>query len=262
MWKWEAEGQPKAVVAIVHSAYEHHNRYAWLIQKLRSDSFHVVTGDLPGHGEDAAGKIHDESFEAYKKYIKKLVSVGLSDNLPLFVIGHGFGATLVMHLLQAEKIECAGFIFSSPWLALQHQPPKYSSVLTKLTSSMKVDHEIHIELLTRNDELYAEAQQDGNYNTVTTANWSKELQAVMKAVNNHEGKIHDVPILLHQAGDDKITEGTHARKWLIQQGLTEFQYKEWKRLYHDVFQEPEREEVYLYTESFMNNVLRSLGYVV
>ncbi|MET1013120.1 MAG: alpha/beta hydrolase, partial [Paenisporosarcina sp.] len=34
MWKWEAEGQPKAVVAIIHSAYEHHRRYAWLIEKL------------------------------------------------------------------------------------------------------------------------------------------------------------------------------------------------------------------------------------
>ena len=30
MWKWEAEGQPKAVVVIIHSAYEHHRWYAWL----------------------------------------------------------------------------------------------------------------------------------------------------------------------------------------------------------------------------------------
>ncbi len=29
-----------------------------------------------------------------------------------------------------------------------------------------------------------------------------------------------------------------------------------------LYQEPEREEVYLYVESFMNNVLRSLGYII
>lgn len=261
MWKWEAEGQPKAVVALVHNAYEDHNRYAWLIQKLRSGGFHVVTGDLPGHGLEA-GKIHQESFREYRKYVKKLLTVGLSDNLPLFVIGHGLGATLVMRALQREKIECAGYIFSSPWLSLQHHPPKYSSVLTKLTSSMKLNHEIGIELLTRNVELYVDADEDNRYNPNITAAWYKELQAFMKSVFYYEGSIEDIPMLIHTAGADKITDIAYTKKWLIHQGLSEFQYKEWKWLYHDVFQEPEREEVYLYTEDFMNNVLRSLGYIV
>ena len=71
-----------------------------------------------------------------------------------------------------------------------------------------------------------------------------------------------MPVLMHIAEEDKITDIVLAKKWFIRQELSEFQYKQWKRLYHDVYQEPEREEVYLYTESFMNNVLRSLGYVV
>lgn len=262
MWKWEAEGQPKAVVALVHNAYEDHNRYAWLIQKLRSGGFHVVTGDLPGHGAEAARKIHDESFDEYEKYVKKLMTIGLADNLPLFVIGHGLGATLVMHLLQRGKFECAGYIFSSPWLSLHQHPPKYSAVLTKLTSSMKLNHEIGIEQLTRNAELYVEADENLQYNSIVTATWFKELQSFMKSVVHYDGSIDDVPLLVHTAGEDKIADTVYVRKWLLQQNLSEFQYKEWKWLYHDVFQEPEREEVYLYTEDFMHNVLRSLGYVV
>ncbi len=262
MWKWEAEGQAKAVVAIVHNAYEHHNRYAWLIQKLRSGGFHVVTGDLPGHGTESGRKIHDESFDEYVNYVKKLLAIGITDNLPLFVIGHGLGATTVMRILQTEALECAGFIFSSPWLALKHQPPKYLTMLTKITSSMKLNHEISIELLTRNYDLYVDAHQDRHYNPVSTARWYKGMQAFMKSVAQYEGTIHNVPVLVHTAGSDKIADISQVKKWLIHQNLSEFQYKEWKRLYHDVFQEPEREEVYLYTESFMNNVLRSLGYVV
>lgn len=262
MWKWEAEGQPKAVVAIVHNTYEHHSRYAWLTQKLRNDGFHVVTGDLPGHGSAASGKIHKEQFETYVTYVKKLLAIGLSDNLPLFVLGHGLGATLIIRLLQREEVECAGFIFSSPWLSLKHQPPKFTSMLTKLAPSMKLNHEIGIELLTRNQELYSEAKQDRSYNTTVTTSWYKELQMLMKAVMQYEGKFRNVPVLLHTGGSDKISDISYARKWLISQGLSEFQYKEWNRLYHDVFQEPEREEVYLYTKSFMNNVLRSLGYIV
>lgn len=263
MWKWEAENQPKAVVAIVHSAYEHHNRYAWLIQKLRGSGFHVVTGDLPGHGEQSGrAKVHDETFDTYANYVKKLLDVGLGDGLPLFVIAHGLGATIVTRVLQTEKIECAGFIYSSPWFQLDHLPPKHSSVLTKLTSSAKLDHEITIEMITRNQDLHAEAQEDRHYSTVVAASWYKELQTLIKSVTQYEGTIRDVPILLHVAGVDEITDISFARKWLMLQDLSEFQFKKWGRLYHDVYQEPERDEVYMYTESFMHSVLRSLGYVI
>ncbi|WP_179392530.1 alpha/beta hydrolase [Sporosarcina sp. JAI121] len=262
VWKWEAEGQPKAVVAIVHNVYEHHSRNAWLIQKLRNNGFHVVTGDLPGHGAEGVGTIHDKQFDTYNKYVEKLIAVGLDDNLPLFIIGHGMGATFIMRHLQRRKIECAGVILSSPWLALRHQPPKFSNVLAKLSTSMKLDHEISIEMLTSNHDLYEEAKQDDLYRTESTVAWYKELQAYMKSVVLHEGSMHDIPVLMHSAQDDRITDISIAKKWLLRQDLSEFQYKQWKRLYHDVYQEPEREEVYLYTESFMNNVLRSLGYVV
>ena len=262
MWKWEAEGQPKAVVAIVHNVYEHHSKNAWLIQKLRNSGFHVVTGDLPGHGAEGVGKIHNEQVDTYTKYVEKLIAVGLDDNLPFFILGHGMGATFIMRRLQRKKIECAGVVFSSPWLALRHQPPRFSSVLTKLSSSMKLDHEIPIEMLTRNSDLYEEAKQDDYYRTESTVAWYKELQAFMKLVVQHEGSIHNIPVLMHIAEDDKITDIALAKKWFIRQELSEFQYKQWKRLYHDIYQEPEHEEVYLYTESFMNNVLRSLGYVV
>lgn len=262
MWKWEAEGQPKAVVVIVHSAYEHHRRYAWLIQKLRNGGFHVVTTDLPGHGAESGRITHDESFTSYIEHIKKLIEVALLDNLPLFVLGHGLGATLVMQILQKEKLECAGYIFSSPWLALTHQPSKMSGVLTKLSNSMKVKHDVTIELLTRNYDMYVEFQNDRHYSSTVVASWYRELQTMMKAIIAHEESIFDVPVLLHTGGNDKITDTILAKKWLCKQQLNEFQYKEWKHLYHDLYQEPEREEVYLYIESFMNNVLRSLGYIV
>lgn len=127
---------------------------------------------------------------------------------------------------------------------------------------MKLNHEIGIEMLTRNSDLYEEAKQDDLYKDECTVSWYKELQSFMKLVAQHERSIHDIPVLMHVAEDDKITDIMLAKKWFIRQELSEFQFKQWKRLYHDIYQEPEREEVYLYTESFMNNVLRSLGYVV
>ena len=63
MWKWQAEGEAKGVVVLIHSAYEEHQRYAWQIEKWRRNGFHVYMGDLPGHGTLASpDSVHREPF--------------------------------------------------------------------------------------------------------------------------------------------------------------------------------------------------------
>ncbi|MBY0221329.1 MULTISPECIES: alpha/beta fold hydrolase [Sporosarcina] len=261
MWKWEAEGQPKAVVVIVHNAYEHHRRYVWLIQRLRNDGFHVVTGDLPGHGKEGL-TAHSETFKEYRRFIKQLVMTGLDDNLPLFLYGHGLGATCLLRIMQMEQVECAGIICSSPWLHLEHQPPLLAQMLTKLSQSMKLNHEITPALLSRNAEFLEQYKDDALYTSVITASWYRELQILLKNVMQKDSVIQDVPFLLLTGEADEITDPDYSRKWAQAQNLSELQDKRWKDLYHDVMQEPEREEVYVYMRSFMKNVLRSLGYVI
>lgn len=266
MWKWEAEGQPKAVVAIVHSAYEHHRRYAWLIEKFRSSGFHVIMGDLPGHGESSIQKrAHDEDFDLYSTYIKQVVQVSMDYNLPVFVLGHGLGATLLIKALQERDIECAGVILTSPWLHLHIQVSKLSSALSnmgKLAENVKSTHDITIKKLTRNYDVYMQEKEDRFFNTVITVKWYKELQQTMKSTSTNTETLQDVPVLMMTAERDKVSDQNYSQHWLMKQKLSEHQYKEWKNCYHDLFHEPEREDVFLYTESFMNNILRSLGYIV
>ncbi|MEO4051844.1 alpha/beta hydrolase [Solibacillus sp. CAU 1738] len=266
MWKWEAEGQPKAVIAIIHSAYEHHRSYAWLIEKFRNAGFHIVMGDLPGHGEQAKySRYHDEDFTKYYSYVKQLIKIGLSYNLPIFVLGNGLGATIAMKVLRKNKFECAGVILASPWLHLKLLPGKLSHALTSLsalTSNVKMNHDITPQMMTRNYEVYAELQDDVPQNTVVTVKWYKDLQLLMKQVKDTETKFPDIPVLLMTGGRDQVTDANTAKLWLLQQSLSHFQYKEWADCQHSLYFEMEREEVYLYTRDFMSNVLRSLGYIV
>lgn len=262
MWKWEADGQAKAVIVIVHNAYEDHQRYAWLIQQLRGSGFDVITGDLPGHGPDEKSKPHDESFESYVSFIKKMLDAGLKESVPVFVVAHGLGALLTIRLLQQQRLECAGVILSSPWLSLVHHPPKFSSMLTRLSSSMKIDHGITFEMLTKNPEERPKTRIASDVLSTVTGGWFKELNAFMKSSVQSEQSIQDVPLLVLTGGEDRITDIAITKKWLKRQDLTEFQFKEFRQLYHDVYQEPEREEVLTYAKSFIDNVLRSLGYVI
>ena len=266
MWKWEAEGQAKAVVVFIHSAYEHHRRYAWLIEKLRMSGMHVIAGDLPGHGEESGIKtVHNEVFGDYGKFIRQMMQVALNYNLPIFIIGHGLGATLAIQIEYKYKYECAGLILSSPWLHLLHQPSKLSNALTglsKLTGNMKIHHDVSVKHLTRSYEFYKEEKDDPYYNSVITVNWYRELHQFMKAVSTMQEGFPDIPVLLMNSGSDKIVSSAHSKKWLIQQNISEMQYKEWKVCYHDLFQEPERDDIYQYMESFIFNALRNIGYII
>ena len=266
MWKWDAEGQPKAVVAIFHSAYEHHAWYAWLIEKLRGSEFHVVMGDLPGHGEQAKNhRYHDEEFGEYYSYAKRLIQVAQAENLPVFIIGNGLGATIAARAIYRHKFECAGLIMVSPWLHLKLEPGKLSKALSSLsaiTSNVKLNHEISYNMLTRNFEVYGEMKDEVPFNTVVTVKWYRQLQQLMRLWKDPEVKLPDTPILLMTGGRDRITDVKASKQWLMHQDVKHFQYREWKDGLNSLFFEMEREEAFQLTKDFMNNSLRSLGYIV
>ena len=181
MWKWEAEGSAKAVVVIVHNAYEDHHRYAWVIQQLRMSGFDVIAGDLPGHSPEEKNKPHDETFESYIDFVNKMIQAGLKESVPVFILAHGLGATIAIRILQQRRLECAGVILSSPWLVLNHQPPKFSSMLTRVATSMKLDHGVTYEMLSKNEEERPKTRYASDVRSIVTGGWYKELNSFMKS---------------------------------------------------------------------------------
>ena len=65
-----------------------------------------------------------------------------------------------------------------------------------------------------------------------------------------------------QGGDDKIVNKTPVKQWFNQAPFTEKRFKEWPKCYHEIFNEPEREDVFDYAKDFVMSSLRSIGYIV
>lgn len=262
MWKWETEGQPKATVVLFHNAYEHHGRHAWLIERFRTAGMHVIAGDLPGHGSRGTD-VHDEAMQEYREYAGQLVKAGIEESVPLFFYGHGLGGLLAADQARQAGNACAGLILTSPWFALNHLPPKMKGALSgigKIASGIKFNHRITEDMLTRKPDPGGADASRQSYHPVATAGWYRELNLYIREMAELPAA-DSPPVLLHLGGKDEIADRKAAREWLVREGRSEFQFKTWKNCRHDIFLEPEREEVFLYTESFINSVLRSLGYV-
>jgi lysophospholipase len=224
-------------------------------------------GDLPGQGMTSRAKRgHISSFKEYTNELSDWVQAAYQSNVPVFLLGHSMGALVITRYLQEEKPEIAGVIMSSPLFKMKHVPPKHLNVLThglnSMTPSLKFDSGITSEMATRNEEIWAFDAEDSLFVRKVSVRWYREIVQAIKIATAGPGEVPDIPHLIMQAGEDRITDGSTARSFAKKLELSELQYKEWPGLYHEIFNEPEREDVFQYALDFVHNRLRSLGFIM
>ncbi|QCJ43811.1 alpha/beta hydrolase [Bacillus sp. S3] len=267
MWKWEAEGEAKAVIVIVHGAMEHHGRYGWLIEMWRLSGFHVIMADLPGQGMTTrSSRGHIDSFDEYIIEVKDWIQAAYRYELPVFLIGHSMGGLISIRLLQEERLNIAGVILSSPCLGLIHTPSKFldamSHLLNAVYPSLRMNSGLTVQMATRNEDVREADSNDTLYVTKVSVRWYRELAGAIKQAFVNLDKIQDIPMLVMQGGDDKIVNKATVKEWFNNVPLSEKRFKEWPKCYHEIFNEPEREEIFEYAKDFVNSQLKAIGYIV
>ncbi|WLR50302.1 alpha/beta hydrolase [Bacillus tianshenii] len=255
MWKWEAE-QPRAVIVLVHGAAEYHGRYKWLIEMWRSEHLHVLMGDLPGQGTTRRRRRgHIDSFDEYIETIEGWVREALKYELPVYLFGHSMGGLAVIRTLQEKDLPVKAVLLSSPCVGLTTPPPKSLDLLSQglnvFMPSLRLASHLEPGLATRNPEVKKMDENDPLFVRKVSIRWYRELVQAMKLANQNIDKIPDLPFLVMQGGDDKIVDKVTVRKWFDALPMSEKMFKEWDKLYHEIFNEPEREEVFRYAKGFM-----------
>ena len=100
--------RPKGIIHISHGMAEHINRYNWLITKLNSDGFHVISADHKGHGiginnGDMPGYFANQNgWELVTRNLRKLI-LSTNDKYPKlnqFLIGHSMGSWIALSAIQ------------------------------------------------------------------------------------------------------------------------------------------------------------------
>lgn len=266
MWKWETEKAPKGIVVIVHNILEHHGRYAWFITHLRRDGYHVIMGDLPGQGQTSrVNRGHIENFDEYREKVLEWIEVAEEYHLPVFLLGVGLGGLIAVNLLEKVNIKLEAVMLISPLFGFQNTVTTrknfFASSLSSISKDAKFDMNIPLEDFSRDKEIIAEMKSDPLMLQKVSFNWYKSIIESMKETMENIHEINDIPVLIMYSEQDRIADIDQIKLFSQEIKSSEIYIKNWRTLFHELHNEPEKDNVLYYIESFMNNRMNYIGLI-
>ena len=267
MWKWETEHDAKGVVVIVHNILEHTGRYAYVITMLRRNGYQVIMGDLPGQGQTSrANKGQLEHFDIYHETLIEWVRIANEYKIPTFVMGVGLGGLILLNVLEKTELPIEGMLLLSPLLEFKRNNKTRKNMLISNVGKGSKDARFKLGIetkdLTRNDEVIEETKQDGLMLRKVTYKWYNILLETMKDTVQHFKDIQSMPTLLMYGTEDKLLELRSFNELKNNLNTNEFYFKVWEGFYHEIHNEPERDQVMRYVLTFLNNSVNTMGFIV
>lgn len=267
MWKWETENDAKGVVVIAHNILEHTGRYAYVITMLRRNGYHVIMGDLPGQGQTSrANKGQIEDFNEYHENVLEWIKIANEYKIPTFVLGVGLGGLILLNLLERVELPIEGLMLISPLLEFNQsgkgRKNKLLSNVGKASKDTLFKIGITAQDLTRNDEVIEETENDALMLKKVTYHWYNLVSETMKETMEHIKDIKSLPTLIMFGTEDIISDISATKELKDKLATNELYYKVWNGLYHEIHNEPERDQVMRYVLTFLNNSVNTMGFIV
>ena len=242
---------PQAHIIIIHGYGEHGGRYQHVMQHLAGKGFACFTPDHRGHGKSAKRLGFIKRIERIIQDIyelKELITKDYSART-IFLFGHSMGALLTLNYLIAHPSEIQGAALIAPMIII---PDYISPVLKALTGlisalfpTLPVQNFDTAET-TRDPEIIAAANKDPlNYHGKIRARTGAEMMKSMEYVNAHLDSI-TTPLLIMQGSEDKILPIESSGRVYRLVSSQDKTLKIFEGLYHELINEPEKEEVLAY----------------
>ena len=240
----------RGLVAVVHGLAEHSGRYQELARALNDGGWAVAAVDYRGHGQAGGKRAHIDHFSDYlndiRAFLGEIRRQGYNGKPVL--LGHGQGGLICARLAEIEGERLGGLVLSSPFfgMAAKLTPVKmvaanlFSRMLPSLTLSIKnsFDH----NYLSHDRNVVERYVSDPLVGSVATVGWFAGILSAQQVALTEAGWVPG-PLLVLQAGDDRLSSLYATRSFFESASTQNKQLKIYDRYYHDVFNEVGRERV-------------------
>lgn len=246
---WQPEETARAVILLVHGAGEHSARYEHLARFLCDHGIAVAALDHIGHGRSDGqyGYVerfddHLESLDAYRLQVSRDFP-----GLPMILLGHSMGGLISgLYLLrhQQEFLACA---LSGPAIKTELEPPPFQIWMIRLFSKILPKMgvmQLDSAGVSRDP---AVVEQYNNDPLVFHGKMAARTVAELFAGMHHlQERVADItlPLLLLHGEADAMTAPAGSQFLYDHAGSVDKTLKIYPGLYHEIFNEPEQQQVF------------------
>ena len=245
---WLPEGDPKAVMLVVHGLAEHSGRYMNIVNHFVPSGWAVYGIDHFGHGKSDGTRVFVERFQKFPDTVKLFFDMvrEWQPEKQVFLTGHSMGGLIGASYLLEHQNELAGAVISAPSVKIPDDISAVTISMGKILSKIipkagiiKLD----AAYISKDPEVVKAYNDDPLvYNGKITARLAAELLAAMKNLADQAQKI-TLPLLLVQGSADKMVDPDGARFLFDLVTSEDKEIKIYDGFYHEVFNEPEKERV-------------------
>ena len=247
--RWLPERDPAAaVVVVVHGIIEHSGRYAPAAAALNRQGYAVYAMDLRGHGKSDGSRVAIRRFDEYLADLELFLDRvrAREPGKPLFLFGHSMGGAIVTLFALSRQPDVRGLVLSAPAFRIAGRLfpvlRRLAALFSRLLPWLRVT-QLGYSMLSRDPQVIARFKSDplvfhGRFPVRTGAEIlraARRIQDQMEAIN--------LPFLLLHGTGDFVTDPEGSRQLHARAASADKTIKLYDGLYHDLLNEPEKEQV-------------------
>ncbi|MBX9640758.1 MAG: lysophospholipase [Mycobacteriaceae bacterium] len=254
---WTPDVPPRAVVILAHGFGEHARRYDHVTQRLGQAGLVTYALDHRGHGRSGGKRVMVRDVSEFTGDFDTLAGIATRENpgLTRIVLGHSMGGAIVFAYGVERPDNYDLMVLSAPAVAAQDMVPRVvvlaAKVLGVVAPGLPVET-LDFNAISRDPEVVNAYNTDPLvYHGKVPAGLGRALLQVGETMPQRAPALTTPLLVVHGTGDSLVPiEGS--RRLVECVGSADVELKEYAGLFHEVFNEPEQNQVLDDVVSWLN----------
>jgi lysophospholipase len=227
-------------LVLVHGVCEHGERYDAIARLAVRRGWKVILADQRGHGRSSGIHTHVDHFNQYVDDVDQICRRFQCVPSKTFLVGHSMGGLVSVRYAQTYPKRLAGLVLVSPLLSIKVKVPWQTVALGWLLShfmpTVRFQPRFNAADSTRCPNLQAARANDPLIRKSLTNGWYFATRAALRRAW-HDTKKLMLPVLLVQAGQDRVVDASKSRQWLSRLPAADASLHWLAESFHDVLGE-------------------------
>lgn len=245
---WTPDTEPRGVVVLSHGLGEHARRYDHVAERFGEAGLITYALDHRGHGRSGGKRVRVKSIDEYTGDFGTLVGIATREHpgLKRIVLGHSMGGGIVFAYGVDHQNDFDLMVLSGPAVAAQTGVSRGKLLLGKAVGSLLPDlpvEELDSNAISRDPAVVAAYNADPLvWHGKIPAGIAKALVTVGETMPQRARQLTK-PLLVVHGAEDALVPAAGSQLLVDCVGSSDVHLKVYPGLYHEVFNEPERDRV-------------------